>query len=65
MIRILVVDDHPIVRAGLRRIAEDDRGMTVTAEATSGEAALAALRKTHNAQRKTLWRATATIRASL
>ena len=45
MIRILVVDDHPIVRAGLRRIAEDDRGITVTAEATSGEDALAALRQ--------------------
>jgi len=45
MIRILVVDDHPIVRAGLRRIAEDDRGITVTAEATSGEAALVALRQ--------------------
>jgi two-component system invasion response regulator UvrY len=45
MIRVLVVDDHPIVRAGLRRIAEDDRGMTVTAEATNGDAALVALRQ--------------------
>jgi two-component system invasion response regulator UvrY len=45
MIRVLVVDDHPIVRAGLRRIAEDDRGMTVTAEATSGDDALVALRR--------------------
>jgi len=44
MIRVLIVDDHPIVRAGLRRIAEDDRGMTVTAEATSGDEALATLR---------------------
>jgi DNA-binding NarL/FixJ family response regulator len=43
MIRILIVDDHPIVRAGLRRIAEDDRGIVVTAEAQSGDAALAAL----------------------
>ncbi|HKW47380.1 MAG TPA: response regulator transcription factor [Gemmatimonadaceae bacterium] len=43
MIRILIVDDHPIVRAGLRRIAEDDRGIVVTAEAPSGEEALAAL----------------------
>ena len=43
MIRILIVDDHPIVRAGLRRIAEDDRGIVVTAEAPSGDAALLAL----------------------
>ena len=45
MIRILIVDDHPIVRAGLRRIAEDDRGITVTAEAASGDAALVALQQ--------------------
>ncbi|HEY7237475.1 MAG TPA: response regulator transcription factor [Gemmatimonadaceae bacterium] len=45
MIRILIVDDHPVVRAGLRRIAEDDRGITVTAEAPSGDDALIALRE--------------------
>jgi DNA-binding NarL/FixJ family response regulator len=45
MIRILIADDHPIVRAGLRRIAEDDRGITVTAEAPSGDEAIAALGK--------------------
>jgi two-component system invasion response regulator UvrY len=45
MIRVLIVDDHPIVRAGLRRIAEDDRGIAVTAEAPNGDAALAALRE--------------------
>ena len=45
MIRILIVDDHPIVRAGLRRIAEDDRGITVTAEAPTGDDALACLRQ--------------------
>jgi len=44
MIRVLIADDHPIVRAGLRRIAEDDRGITVTAEAPSGNDALIALR---------------------
>jgi len=43
MIRILIVDDHPIVRAGLRRIAEDDRGISVTGEAASGDDALRAL----------------------
>jgi len=46
MIRILIVDDHPIVRAGLRRIAEDDRGIVVTAEAPSGDEALVALSHT-------------------
>lgn len=44
MIRVLIVDDHPIVRAGLRRIAEDDRGIAVTGEAASGEEALTELR---------------------
>jgi DNA-binding NarL/FixJ family response regulator len=45
MIRLLIADDHPIVRAGLRRIAEEDRGISVTAEASNGDEALAALRK--------------------
>jgi len=45
MIRLLIADDHPIVRAGLRRIVEDDRSMVVTAEAASGNEALAALRQ--------------------
>lgn len=45
MIRILIVDDHPIVRAGLRRIAEDDRGIAVTGEAASGDDALHSLRQ--------------------
>jgi DNA-binding NarL/FixJ family response regulator len=44
MIRIIIVDDHPIVRAGLRRIAEDDRGIVVTAEAASGDDVLSRLR---------------------
>lgn len=43
MIRLLIADDHPIVRAGLRRIAECDRGIVVTAEAGSGDEALTAL----------------------
>jgi DNA-binding NarL/FixJ family response regulator len=45
MIRVLIADDHPVVRAGLRRIAEDDRGIAVTGEAQSGDDALAALRQ--------------------
>ena len=43
MIRLLIADDHPIVRAGLRRIAEEDRSISVTAEAANGDEALAAL----------------------
>jgi DNA-binding NarL/FixJ family response regulator len=46
MIRVLIVDDHPIVRAGLRRIAEDDRAIAVTGEASNGQEALAALHRT-------------------
>ncbi len=46
MIRVLIVDDHPVVRAGLRRIAEQGRGITVTAEAGTGDAALEELRRT-------------------
>lgn len=45
MIRLLIADDHPIVRAGLRRIAEENRSISVTAEASSGDEALAALRQ--------------------
>src|SRR5258707_13790177 len=36
MIRIAIADDHPIVREGLRRIATDDAGITVTGEASNG-----------------------------
>jgi two-component system invasion response regulator UvrY len=46
VIRILIVDDHPIVRAGLRRIAEDDPAIAVTGEASNGQDALDALRQT-------------------
>ena len=45
MIRVMIVDDHPVVRSGLRRIAEEDRGIEVTAEAANGEAALALLQR--------------------
>jgi len=46
VIRILIVDDHPIVRAGLRRIAEEDPAIVVTGEASNGQDALDALRQT-------------------
>jgi DNA-binding NarL/FixJ family response regulator len=40
VIRILIADDHPIVREGLRRIAADQPGITVVAEAASATEAL-------------------------
>ena len=39
MINILLVDDHELVRTGIRRILEDVRGMKVIGEEESGEAA--------------------------
>lgn len=44
MIRILLADDHSIVRAGLRSIIEESGDMTVVAEASDGREAI---RKTH------------------
>ncbi len=43
MIRILLVDDHPVVRAGLRALVEGQDDLTVVAEAESLESALAAV----------------------
>jgi DNA-binding NarL/FixJ family response regulator len=43
MIRLLIADDHPVVRSGLRRIAEEDTGITVAAEASNGVEAIAAM----------------------
>ncbi len=45
IIRILLVDDHPVVRAGLRAMLADFQGMSVIAEASEGRAALAELAK--------------------
>jgi two-component system invasion response regulator UvrY len=41
-IRILLADDHPIVREGYRRLLERQPGYVVVAEVGTGEAALAA-----------------------
>ena len=40
MINILLVDDHELVRTGIRRIIDDVRGMKVIGEAESGEEAV-------------------------
>jgi two-component system invasion response regulator UvrY len=45
-IRILIADDHPIVRQGLRRIVEADPGLAIAGEAGDAEALLAALDRT-------------------
>ena len=41
MIRLLIADDHPVVREGLRRIVADDPGLEVVGEAVDGDEVLA------------------------
>jgi DNA-binding NarL/FixJ family response regulator len=43
-VRILLADDHTLVRAGVRRILEAQPGITVAGEVSDGEAALDFLR---------------------
>ena len=45
MIKILIADDHPIVRRGLRELVEDETDMKVEAEASSSDEALVKMRK--------------------
>ncbi|MGA6925862.1 MAG: response regulator transcription factor [Desulfosarcina sp.] len=45
MIRVLLADDHSIVRAGLRRIVEESGEIEVVAEASDGREAIRAVRK--------------------
>ena len=45
MIKVLLADDHSIVRAGLRRIVEESGEMTVIAEAADGREAIEQVRK--------------------
>ena len=40
MISVFLVDDHELVRTGIRRILEDVRGLKVTGEAVNGETAV-------------------------
>jgi len=46
MIRVLLADDHSIVRAGLCRIVEESGDMTVVAEAADGKKAIQKARDT-------------------
>jgi len=40
MINLIIVDDHDIVREGIRRLLEDKKGIKVVAEGKSGEEAI-------------------------
>lgn len=44
---ILIVDDHPIIREGLRSLLEREPGMTVIGEAGDGEEAVSLARERH------------------
>lgn len=44
-IRILIADDHPIVRKGLRLSVEEDPGLKVIGEAADGQTALELIKK--------------------
>lgn len=46
MIRVAIVDDHEIVRAGLREILAEELGLALAFEATSGEELRRCLRQT-------------------
>ena len=47
MISLLLVDDHDLVRAGIRRILEDDPNVRVIGEASTGEEAIEMVRNEH------------------
>ena len=44
-LRVVIADDHAVVRQGIRSVLEQDEGMTVVAEAGSAEDTLAAVRE--------------------
>lgn len=45
MISVLLVDDHQLVRSGIRRILDEAEGITVVAEAEDGEGAVRLVRR--------------------
>jgi DNA-binding NarL/FixJ family response regulator len=44
-IRILLADDHPVLRGGVQALASDERDMQFVAEASSGQEAIAKFRE--------------------
>ena len=46
MIRVVIADDHPLVRAGLRQVLADEPGIEVVGEAADGDETVAVLRST-------------------
>lgn len=45
MINVIIADDHPIVRAGLKQIIMEDNGITVAGEASNGSDLLEKIRR--------------------
>ena len=45
MIKILIADDHPILRKGLRQIIQDEKDMKVVSEAANSEEVLVNLKE--------------------
>ena len=43
MIKVLIVDDHQMIRFGTRRLLEDESGLQIVGEASSGEEAIEAV----------------------
>ena len=46
-IRLLIADDHPLLRAGLRQVIATDPGLQIIAEAADGATALQLLVEHH------------------
>lgn len=46
MVRVLLADDHNLVRTGIKRLLMEERGVEVVAEAKSGEDAITLARET-------------------
>ena len=46
MIRVVIADDHPLLREGLRRILEFEEGIQVVAEVGDGQGAINIARST-------------------